>query len=92
MRYRVLGVVSQHFDSHLNLLMRQVAASNYIKVLSKEQEVFNIDESIIRISDSRRRGWVLAKNRILVSRAIRLPQISIIGAVSSKGRVFFTLN
>ena len=55
-------------------------------------EVFNIDESIIRSTDHRRRGWVQAKNRILVSKALRLPQISIIAAVSSKGRVFFTIN
>ncbi len=55
-------------------------------------EVFNIDESIIRSTDHRRRGWVQAKNRILVSKALRLPQISIIAAVSSNGRVFFTIN
>ncbi len=55
-------------------------------------EVFNIDESIIRSTDQRRRGWAQAKNRILVSKALRLPQISVIAAVSSKGRVFFTIN
>ena len=55
-------------------------------------EVFNIEESIIRSTDQRRRGWAQAKNRILVSKALRLPQISIIAAVSSKGRVFFTVN
>ncbi len=55
-------------------------------------EVFNIDESTIRSTDHRRRGWVQAKNRILVSKALRLPQISIIAAVSSNGRVFFTIN
>ncbi len=54
MRYRVLGVVSEHFDSHLNLLMRQVASREYIKVLSQGKVVFNIDESIIRISDPRK--------------------------------------
>ena len=55
-------------------------------------EIFNIDESIIRSTDQRKRGWALAKNRILVSKALRLPQISIIAAISSNGRVFFTIN
>jgi hypothetical protein len=55
-------------------------------------EIFNIDESIIRSTDQRKRGWALAKNRILVSKALRLPQISMIAAISSKGRVFFTIN
>jgi hypothetical protein len=55
-------------------------------------EVFNIDESTIRSTDHRRRGWAQAKNWILVSKALRLPQISIIAAVSSNGRVFFTIN
>jgi hypothetical protein len=60
--------------------------------LKAGNEVFNIDESIIRSTDQRRRGWAQAKNRILVSKALRLPQISVIAAVSSKGRVFFTIN
>jgi hypothetical protein len=55
-------------------------------------EVFNIDESTIRSTDQRKRGWAKAKNRILVSKALRLPQISMIAAISSKGRVFFTIN
>jgi transposase len=55
-------------------------------------EIINIDESIIRSTDHRKRGWALAKNRILVSKALRLPQISMIAAISSEGRVFFTIN
>jgi hypothetical protein len=55
-------------------------------------EIFNINESIIRSTDQRKRGWGLAKNIILVSKALRLPQISIIAAISNNGRVFFTIN
>jgi hypothetical protein len=69
MRYRVLGVVGQQFDDHKNLLMRQVAAKEYIDRLYSGFEIINIDESIIRTSDQRRRGWVQAKNRLLLSRA-----------------------
>jgi hypothetical protein len=92
MRFRVLGVVGQRFDEMSTLLKRQVAAFEYIRVLQTGIEIFNIDESIIRSTDQRKRGWALAKNRILVSKALRLPQISMIAAVSSEGRVFFTIN
>jgi hypothetical protein len=73
MRYRVLGVVGQRFDELSTLLKRQAAALEYIDALKAGTEVFNIDESIIRSTDQRRRGWALAKNRILVSKALRLP-------------------
>ena len=69
-----------------------MAAKEYIDILSAGTEVFNIDESIIRTSDSRRRGWVQARNRIFVSKALRLPQISMIAAISTAGRVLFTIN
>jgi hypothetical protein len=92
MRYRVLGVVGQWFDEHSTLLKRQIAAFEYLRVLKAGIEIFNIDESIIRSTDQRKRGWALAKNRILVSKALRLPQISMIAAVSSEGKVFFTIN
>ena len=92
MRYRVLGVVGQRFDEHSTLLKRQIAAFEYLRILQGGTEIFNIDESIIRSTDQRKRGWALAKNRILVSKALRLPQISIIAAISSSGRVFFTIN
>jgi hypothetical protein len=51
MRYRVLGIVCQHYDSPSNLLQRQVSASEYIKLLSNGREIINIDESIIRSTD-----------------------------------------
>ena len=73
LRYRVLGVVGQRYDDHVTLLKRQTAASWYIDLLKKGVEVINIDESIIRSTDQRRRGWTLPKNRILVSKALRLP-------------------
>jgi hypothetical protein len=62
MRYRVLGVVGQRFDEHSTLLKRQVAAYEYLRVLKTGAEIFNIDESIIRSTDQRKRGWAQAKN------------------------------
>ena len=92
LRYRVLGIVGPHFDAHKNLLMRQLSASEYIRSLYYDKEIITVDESIIRSSDTRKRGWAQAKNRILVSPALKLPQISMIAAATNKGRVFFTIN
>jgi hypothetical protein len=92
MSYRGLGVVTNRFDDHVNLLKRQLAAAEYIRLLGAGREILNIDESIIRSTDHRKRGWVKYGKRILVSNAVRLPQISMIAAISSKGRVFFAVN
>lgn len=92
MTYRCLGVVTKNFDNHENLLKRQVAAAEYINLLRAGREIVNIDESIIRTTDHRKKGWTKPGRRILVSNAVRLPQISMIAAVTSKGRVFFSIN
>jgi hypothetical protein len=92
MRYRVLGIVGKHYDDHANLLKRQVAAAEYIKLLKAGREVINNDERTIRSTDQRRRGWVGYGRRILSSKALRLPQISMIAAVTSKGQTYFAVN
>ncbi len=69
----MLGLVGQRYDEHVTLLKRQVAAHEYLKHMKEGKEIFNIDESIIRSTDRRKRGWVLGRNRLLVSKALRLP-------------------
>ena len=85
MSYRKVGVVGKHYDDNKNLLKRQLAAAEYIKLLKSGREVINVDESIIRSTDQRARGWVRQGKREFVSNALRLPQISMIGAIYSKG-------
>ncbi len=69
-----------------------MAAEEYIKILRADREVINIDESIIRSTDHSNRGWVRAGKRILTSRALRLPQISMIAAITSQGSTFISIN
>jgi hypothetical protein len=73
-------------------LKRQAASAEYIRILKSETEVFNIDESSIRSTDQRRRSYASLSKKIIVSKALRLPQISIIAAISNKGRIFFSVN
>jgi hypothetical protein len=83
MSYRRLGIVSRHYDNDNNLLKRQVAAAEYIRQLKAGREIINIDESILRSTDQRKRGWIRQGKRILTSNALRLPQISMIAAITS---------
>ena len=53
----VLGRVSRAYDEPKNLLKRQVAAEKMIELLAEDVEIFNVDESILRTTDQRRRGW-----------------------------------
>lgn len=92
MSYKVLGRVSHRFDSSDTLLKKQVAAARYLKLLAEGFEILNIDESILRATDQRRRGWSLPKNKILVSHSKRLSQVSMIAGISSLGKVFFSVN
>jgi hypothetical protein len=92
MSYRRLGIVGKHYDDHANLLKRQVAAAEYIRQLRVRREIINIDESTIRSTDHRKRGWVRYGKRILTSNALRLPQISIIAAITSRGSALFSIN
>ena len=58
MSYRRVGVVGKHYDDHKNLLKHQIAAAEYIRLLNSEREVINVEESIIRSTDQRARGWM----------------------------------
>ncbi len=51
MSYKVLGLISTRHNKHENLMMRQLAAHEYIRVLETGKLVVNIDESVIRQSD-----------------------------------------
>jgi hypothetical protein len=75
MSYSKLGIVGKHYDDHKNLLKRQLAAADYIRLLKSGREIINVDENIIRSTDHRTRGCVRQGKRILTSHALRLPQI-----------------
>ena len=92
MSYRKVGVVGKQYDDHKNLLKRQIAVSEYIRLLKSGREIINVDESIIRSTDQRTRGWVRQGKRVFTSNALRLPQILMIAAISSKGKTVFAIN
>jgi hypothetical protein len=72
MSYRIIGKVSSSYDDPQNLLKKQLAAAKYLELLGEKGEVFNIDESILRTTDQRRRSWCSMRSKILVSHSRRL--------------------
>ncbi len=88
---RILPVPASH-NNKRNLLLRQFAAANYIEALRDGWEIINVDESVLRATDERKRGWVGVGRRNYESSSQRLNKVNAIAAVSSIGRVFFTIN
>ena len=54
--------------------------------------VVNVDESVLRATDHRTRGWCPYGRRTFSSHSQRLFSLNIIAAITSDGRVFFTVN
>ncbi len=88
---RVLPISSAH-NSHRNLLLRQYAAAKYIDALAGGRTIINIDESVIRVTDSRRRGWIGIRRKNIQSSSLRLKAVNVIAAVASTGEVYYTIN
>ena len=73
-------------------MQRQYAASQYIKYLYNGWEILNLDESIINFTDQRKMGWISLGEKNYIKQKPRLSQISLIAAISSKGRFFYSVN
>ncbi len=92
MSYIKVRVAGKHYDDRKNLLKRQIAASEYIRLLKSGREIINGDESIIRSTDQRTSGWVRKGKQVFTSNVLRLPQISMIAPINSKRKIFFAIN
>jgi hypothetical protein len=90
--YRRLGLITPSHNSEQNLCQRQAAASHYIELLHQGKCIINVDESVLRMTDHRKRGWMPYTRRNFVSKAVRLARVNIIAAASSRGEIYFTLN
>lgn len=79
--------------NHLNAkLQRQYAASKLIEMLHCGTRVINIDESVIKFTDHRNRGWIPKLLQNQVTSTVRLEGINFICGLASSGEVFYTVN
>ncbi len=63
MRYRSPGLITPEHNLEDKLLQRQYAAAQYIGFLTNGKTLLNIDESSLRSTDHRKRGWVNPKKK-----------------------------
>jgi hypothetical protein len=90
--YVRLGIVSPLYNTHQLRLLRQLAAEQYVQVMQEGRVIINVDESVLRATDHRTRGWSPYGRRTFASHSQRLFSLNIIAAMSSEGKVFFTVN
>lgn len=90
--YRILRPIKPIHNHPAAKLQRQYAASRLIEMVHSGTTVINIDESVIRYTDHRNRGWVPKANRNQVTSNVRLEGINIICALTSTGEVWYTVN
>ena len=79
--------------NHLHAkLQQQYAASKLIELLYNGIKVINIDESVIKFTDHRKRGWIPKSIKNKVTNSVRLEGVNFICALASSGEVCYTLN
>lgn len=60
--------------------------------MTQDKRIINIDESVIRYTDHRKRGWYMKHRHNMVTRNRRLNGVNIIAAISNKGEFYYTVN
>ena len=92
MRYVRLGIVSPLYNTPQLRILRQLAAEEYTQSLQAGKILINIDESVLRATDHRTRGWSPFGRRTFASHSQRLFCVNIIAAITTTGQVLYTVN
>ena len=61
-------------------------------ICSIGRQIIDVDESTLKFTDHRKRGWVKAGDNNQSTSNTRLASVNIIAALSNKGQLFFTTN
>ena len=57
-RYRLIKPIEPIQNKDPAKFQRQFAAAKFIEILGSGKRLINIDESIVKFTDHRKRGWV----------------------------------
>jgi hypothetical protein len=90
--YRQVKPISAIHNSLPAKLQRQYAASKYIEALHAGHRVISIDESVIRYTDHRLRGWLRKDLKNQTTSCHRLNGVNLIAALCSDGELLYTVN
>ena len=64
-------------------LERQYASACFIRFLAEGRRVINVDETVLRVTDHRKRGWLPKGCKNLVSDVERLSNVNLFAGLSS---------
>ena len=64
----------------------------FVKFMCQGLTIINVDESVIKYTDHRKRGWVKKGVMNQTTTASRLEGVNIIAALSNKGQFYYTVN
>jgi len=66
MSYKLVKQITNLHNNMSSKLQRQFAAKEFVQFLSDGKRIINIDESVLNVTDQRRRGWTahFVKNRV----------------------------
>ena len=90
--YRLVRPITSQHNNPSAKLQRQLAASYFIRNMIRGKRIINVDESVIRQTDHRKRGWIAREKHNMVVQSSRLNCVNIIAGISSYGEFFFTVN
>lgn len=90
--YRQVKAISKLHNAPQALLQRQFAAARFIEALDRGMRIISVDESVVRWTDHRKRGWLPRACSNQVTGRQKLQQIAFIAAMCSSGEVWFTVN
>jgi DDE superfamily endonuclease len=90
--YRQVRSITTLHNSPSSKLERQVAASHYIQYMISGKRIMNLDESVVRCTEHRKKGWRPNGCQHMETQNYRLSNINLIAVVSNRGEFFYTVN
>ena len=90
--YKKIKPITDAHNKQQAKLQRQLAAAYYIEYMVQGKTIINIDESVLNKTDERQHGWCWPGQTNMVTTMQRLRSLSIIAAVSSDGKLMYTIN
>jgi hypothetical protein len=92
MSYKKVKSVKMRHNVLPSKLEREYAPARLINTLYQDKIVINVDESILDETDFRHKDWSKVVVESKTSLSQRLEKVSIIGGVSNRGDLYYSIN
>ena len=92
MKYKKVKDISYTSNDDKNLILRQQFAKTFIEMNLPGKVIINIEESWVNMTDFRRRKWTFPNVANSVPKKMVQPRLSLILALDTNGKIFFSLS